>query len=259
MHIFGVNMDYNLVARGPAKSLRILCVLFILSLAACTATQNSEQSTDIHPSWDSDGDGVNDCEIDGSCDHTVDYRLARNTHSGPSFDCTSGALTEVETQICHQGELALLDRKLAKVYKQAKAVSNEPTPGPSFLQVEQRGWLKGRNECWQSEALVSCISDTYIRRIAQLQARYGLVSSTGPIRFQCTDSPADELVVTYFETDPPTLISERGDTVSLMYQTPSASGSRYLGRNESFWQHQDEVTLHWGANNAALHCQQVSE
>lgn len=27
----------------------------------------------MHPSWDSDGDGINDCENDGSCDHTVDY------------------------------------------------------------------------------------------------------------------------------------------------------------------------------------------
>lgn len=27
----------------------------------------------MHPSWDADGDGINDCEKDGSCDHTVDY------------------------------------------------------------------------------------------------------------------------------------------------------------------------------------------
>ncbi|MEH6394491.1 hypothetical protein [Pseudoalteromonas sp.] len=31
----------------------------------------------MHPSWDSDGDGVNDCENDGSCDHTIDYSKAR--------------------------------------------------------------------------------------------------------------------------------------------------------------------------------------
>ncbi|TGE83814.1 hypothetical protein C7Y70_09470 [Pseudoalteromonas sp. KS88] len=27
----------------------------------------------MHPSWDSDGDGINDCENEGSCDHTIDY------------------------------------------------------------------------------------------------------------------------------------------------------------------------------------------
>ncbi len=34
----------------------------------------------MHPSWDVDGDGVNDCEKDGSCDHTVDYRLPRKSN-----------------------------------------------------------------------------------------------------------------------------------------------------------------------------------
>ncbi|CAM3983792.1 MULTISPECIES: hypothetical protein [Pseudoalteromonas] len=31
----------------------------------------------MHPSWDRDGDGMNDCENDGSCDHTIDYTKAR--------------------------------------------------------------------------------------------------------------------------------------------------------------------------------------
>lgn len=41
---------------------------------------NMEHNTEIktmHPSWDQDGDGVNDCENDGSCDHTVDYTEPR--------------------------------------------------------------------------------------------------------------------------------------------------------------------------------------
>ncbi|WP_439134085.1 hypothetical protein [Pseudomaricurvus sp.] len=31
----------------------------------------------MHPSWDVNNDGVNDCEQDGSCDHTVDYSKPR--------------------------------------------------------------------------------------------------------------------------------------------------------------------------------------
>ena len=31
----------------------------------------------MHPSWDLDKDGINDCEKDGSCDHTVNYTLPR--------------------------------------------------------------------------------------------------------------------------------------------------------------------------------------
>ncbi|WP_371263928.1 MliC family protein [Nitrosomonas sp. Nm58] len=44
-------------------------------------------------------------------------------------------------------------------------------------------------------------------------------------------------MTTFFQTDPPTLIAERGDQVSLMYLQPSASGSKYQGRNESLWEH----------------------
>lgn len=31
----------------------------------------------MHPSWDADGDGVNDCENDGTCDDSVDYTQPR--------------------------------------------------------------------------------------------------------------------------------------------------------------------------------------
>ena len=37
----------------------------------------------MHPSWDADGDGVNDCENDGSCDHTVDYARRRRENAAP--------------------------------------------------------------------------------------------------------------------------------------------------------------------------------
>ncbi len=37
----------------------------------------SVPSPRMHPSWDRDRDGLNDCEKDGSCDHTVDYSRPR--------------------------------------------------------------------------------------------------------------------------------------------------------------------------------------
>ena len=36
----------------------------------------------MHPSWDKDNDGLNDCENDGTCDHTVDYSQPRIESSG---------------------------------------------------------------------------------------------------------------------------------------------------------------------------------
>ena len=51
-----------------------------LELAEFGATYCPEYlaaASGMHPSWDADGDGVNDCENDGSCDDSVDYSLPR--------------------------------------------------------------------------------------------------------------------------------------------------------------------------------------
>ena len=120
--------------------------------------------------------------------------------------------------------------------------------GKLIAATEQRGWIKGRNDCWKADDKKGCAKTEYQRRIAELQAHYQLVESIGPIRFQCGDSPADELIVTFYESDSPTLIAERGDSVSLMYQVPAASGSKYEGRNESFWEHQGEASVDFFGN-----------
>ena len=37
------------------------------------ATDNNSANNTMHKSWDTDSDGINDCEKQNSCDHTVDY------------------------------------------------------------------------------------------------------------------------------------------------------------------------------------------
>ena len=71
-------------------------------------------------------------------------------------------------------------------------------------------------------------------RITELQAKYRLVPATGPVTYACDGDPKNEVVVTFFKTDPPTLIAERGDQVSLMYLQPAASGARYQGPQRIF-------------------------
>jgi len=169
----------------------------------------------------------------------------------PSFDCSKASGT-VEETICGDDELAALDRKLAEVYAAAsqKAVNEHPP----LLKAEQRGWVKGRNECWKNDDPRSCTATTYRERIAELQARYRLVPENGPIWFVCDGNPANEVVVSYFQTDPPTVIAERGDQVSLMYLQPSGSGVKYQGRNEMFWEHQGEATIVWGYGTPEMGC-----
>ena len=175
--------------------------------------------------------------------------------TGPSFDCSSVDAGSIEAMVCEDTMLSALDRELADVYAAASAkAGNEHPP---VLKAEQRGWIKGRNECWKSDDKRACVSDEYRRRIAELQARYRLLPATGPVTFTCGGNAANEVVVTYFETDPPTLIAERGDSVSLMYRQPSASGTRYQGRNESFWEHQGEAKIVWGYSADAMQCRQA--
>jgi uncharacterized protein YecT (DUF1311 family) len=92
--------------------------------------------------------------------------------AGLSFSCDTVKAGSMESLICGDKVLSALDRKLADVYVAAfkKAVNEHPP----LLKAEQRGWVKGRNECWKATNKRGCVRDEYVRRIAELQARYRL-------------------------------------------------------------------------------------
>ena len=174
----------------------------------------------------------------------------------PSFPCDAARSGSIEEMICNDSSLAALDRKLAEVYAAARQkAANEHPP---VLKAEQRGWIKGRNECWKSHNKYDCVEAGYRQRIAELQALYRLVPGTGPVTYFCEGDPKNELFVTFFpDTEPPTLYAERGDSVSLMYLQPSGSGSKYQGRNESFWEHQGEALITWGYDTPEMRCEKA--
>jgi len=175
--------------------------------------------------------------------------------TGPSFSCTSVEPNSVEHMICNDAGLSALDRKLADVYSEAskRAVATHSAD----LEASQRGWIKGRDECWKSDDKHGCVQQEYQRRIAELQIGYGLVPGTPPVTYRCDDK--SEVVATYFkDTDPPTLIARRGDSVSLMYVQRSASGAKYQGRNETLWEHQGEALITWGAGAPEMHCKKAT-
>jgi uncharacterized protein len=159
--------------------------------------------------------------------------------------------------ICVDPGLALLARQLADVY--AAAAQNAVEGHPPVLKAEQHGWIKGRNDCWKSSDRRKCVEENYALRIAELQARFRLVPSHGPYLYACEDNPARKVVVTFFQTEPPTLIAERGDQVSLMYLQPSGSGAKYQGRNELFWEHGGEALVIWGDGSPQLRCSKTPQ
>jgi uncharacterized protein len=185
---------------------------------------------------------------------SLSYGSAVGTTSaaGPSFDCSKIQKGSIEEMICKDEALSAIDRKMATVYAEAsqKAVNEHPP----VLKPEQRGWGKGRNDCWKSEDKRKCVEESYRLRIAELQARYRLVPANGPTTYMCNGDPRNEVVVSFFQTQPPTLIAERGDQVSLMYLQLSGSGSKYQGRNESLWEHQGEASIVWGYGSPEMRC-----
>lgn len=176
---------------------------------------------------------------------------------GPSFDCAQAEGT-VQELICQDEGLAALDRKLGEVYQAALEKAHSEVP--PVLKAEQRGWIKGRNECWkarsednpafltaswQATSVRECVEGQYQLRISELQARYQLVPAKGPVFYACENNPANEVVATFFETDPPTARLERGDQTVMAWRVPAGSGGKYEGRNVEFWTQGDEARVTW--------------
>jgi len=176
---------------------------------------------------------------------------------GPTFDCAK-AQGEVEQLICKDAALAALDRKLDGVYKAATAKAQGQML--TTLRAEQRGWVSGRNECWKAKdadnamyltaswtatSVRACVEAQYRIRTAELQALYQLVTPKKPVFFACQNNPANEVVATFFETDPPTARLERGDRTVTAYQVPAASGAKYEGQNVTFWNKGNEAAVSW--------------
>jgi len=171
---------------------------------------------------------------------------------GPSFDCSKVEKGSIEELVCQSDELSALDRQMAEVY--SAAAKKATYEHPPVLKAEQRGWIKGRNDCWKSAAIPACVKLNYQLRIAELQARYQLLPSNGPFTFSCDGEPRLEVITTFYPTDPATLIAERGDSVSLMYGSPSGSGAKYEGQNAMFWEHQGEAIIRWGYEAPEMKC-----
>ena len=78
-----------------------------------------------------------------------------------SFDCASAA-SKTEKVICGDGDLSVLDEKLAKHWRLTLA----RVADPKALKTDQRQWLKNRNACGDSAA---CVRRQYLMRLAELE------------------------------------------------------------------------------------------
>ena len=173
----------------------------------------------------------------------------------PTFSCQAKSLNIIEKEICQDQGLSNLDLKMNAVFEEV--LDSVALDESRVLKAEQRGWIKGRDDCWKSQNRQRCITQVYQYRIAELQARYQLIDPLGPIFYVCDGRPLDEIVVTFFSTVPPSILAERAGHVSFMLLQETASGSKYQGRNETFWEHQGQARVTWGVDATEMNCEEM--
>lgn len=164
------------------------------------------------------------------------------TATTPTFNCAK-AQGEVEKLLCADESLAALDRRLDEVYKAAQTKATRKLAAQ--LRVEQRGWVKGRNDCWKAkgqptwitatwtvDTVKGCVAAQYRLRTSELQSVWRLVPPR-TVAYACQNNPANEVVANFFATDPATLRLERGDRTVTMWQVGAPEAGRYEGQNVS--------------------------
>lgn len=175
-----------------------------------------------------------------------------HAQSGPSFDCDPPPESTVEKLICKDAALAALDRKLAEAYKAATAKAEGAAA--STLTATQRGWIKGRNDCWKDADVAVCAAKAYQQRIAELQAGFSLLDPVGSARYDCPGAPPAEASASFFATEPPTAAVTFQGATQVMFAMPSGSGTRYAGGNSQLWEHQGVAMIRWNAGKRELRC-----
>jgi uncharacterized protein len=150
----------------------------------------------------------------------------------PSFDCKK-ADGQVEQMVCKDATLARLDRETTRLYGLALDARSLPTAQKKSLIAEQRGWIKGRNDCSKSDDAHACTATTYLQRIYDLRHGYAGARtqddrgiSRGPFNIRC---PGVDAVIagTFVQTDPGYAYFRWLDQQLVMQQAPAASGARY--------------------------------
>jgi uncharacterized protein len=151
----------------------------------------------------------------------------------PAYDCGK-AEAAAEKLICEDAELARLDREMQRLFGLA-AGAGLPESALKDLRAHQRGWIKGRNECWKAADLRHCILGAYALRVHALRRDYPAARSRddegisfGPDQLTC-DGFAAPIAVTFVNAGTALALLAWANETLLVSDVPSASGARYEG------------------------------
>lgn len=159
----------------------------------------------------------------------------------PSFDCAK-AEHEIETLICRDDRLAALDREIARLYALARTGPHMDAARSKQLAAYQRGWIKGRNDCWKAgpddEARAACAAASSMIRILELRQGYSDARqdddagiSGGPLAVACEGWDVG-VGFAWAVTDPGLAVIQWMDATVPLEQAIAASGVRYVAGGE---------------------------
>ncbi len=171
--------------------------------------------------------------------------------TGPSFDCAKAG-SQTEDLICNDTALAVLDRRMALRYAAALKAAGNIQGGTenalNTLRAMQRGWIKGRDDCWKADDLRSCVEAAYLTREGELVTAWMLETPLATATYICDDNPANEVTTYFFDTELPSIRLEYGDSIASGSLVPAASGSKYaIDFGGMFWTKGDSAEFEWRA------------
>ena len=170
------------------------------------------------------------------------FSVASAVEPGPSFDC-SKAGGSAEKLVCSDVELAAMDRELDAMFQ--RALQQFPEAEAPELNATQRDWVKGRNDCWKADDLRACVTRNYQMRITELQIQTGALTMPKATAFGCLGGESIAAVFFAHTKLPSALLTRGPDDQVIAYLVPSASGSKYEGRNVTFWLKGKEASVSW--------------
>ncbi|TDF84586.1 MliC family protein [Pseudomonas sp. H9] len=160
---------------------------------------------------------------------------------GPSFSCEKAE--GVALKVCQSPQLSKLDRELAVLYK--RVLGQADSESQKQLKATQRGWIKGRDECWKASDVDACVLEQYQVRNVELQIQSGAVQVPAAVEFDCNDDSKTFTAVFYNQLNPQAAVLTYGDDQTIVIAQPSGSGSKYGAEGVEFWEHQGEAKVKW--------------
>lgn len=170
---------------------------------------------------------------------------------GPSFSCDKAE--GVALTVCQSPQLSKLDRDLAVLYK--RVLGQADSDSQKQLKATQRGWIKGRDECWKADDVDACVLEQYQVRMVKLQIQSGAVQVPAAVEFDCNDDSKPFTAVFYNQLEPQAAVLTYGDDQTIAIAQLSGSGSKYSAEGVEFWEHQGEAKVKWYGTE--LTCQAV--